>query len=80
MKSRQQLAAHHDTGIGRRRTPGSVPQQISACVLPMLAAAAAAWLTFQSLDDWQISLVLGGTAFLTATPLTTGISGKQPGR
>jgi len=82
MKSRQQLSARNDSETGGRRTPGPARQQISACVLPTLIAAAATWFTFASTGDWQVSLVLGGVAFLTATPLTGRLSdrGSAQGR
>jgi hypothetical protein len=76
MQSRQHLSVRNGSGIRRRRVPGPVRQQISACALPTIVAAAATWHTFASLGDWQLSLMLGGMAFLTAMPLTARLSDR----
>jgi hypothetical protein len=34
------------------------------------------WYTFASLGDWQLCLVLGGTAFITVVPLTARLSDR----
>jgi len=74
MQSRQHLSARNGLRIGRMRTPGPVRQQMSACALPTIVGAVVTWHTFASLGDWQLSLVLGGMAFITIVPLTARLS------
>lgn len=75
MKSRQHLSVRNTSGTGRTRTLRPA-RQISACVLPTVVATVVTWYTFASLGDWQLCLVLGGTAFITVVPLTARLSDR----